>query len=154
MSAQDHEPLGAGASPPPGFGSSASWQGLFLSGDGWMAARIAVSGLSDDQHAEARVEIECDPGSEAGIHTREPGQQEPGLGLVLRATGSGAVNVLGDLFRAIAQKLDGVLALAAEPCTGGRQDGEPSPLTDPEDVDLEQIKAMLAAGMAASEADQ
>lgn len=109
----------------------AVWDGVAMSGLGAARLRISVSDLGDAERAELRVEIECDPESDAGMHTREPGQQQAGLGLLLRAGGRSGVFLVSELLRMLASKVDVALLLASVPNRDADL-GEPLPPADPD----------------------
>lgn len=136
---------------PPRLTSSAAWEGVFMYGAGWIGARITAASLDDDERAEVRVEIDCDPEKEAGFHTREREQQDPGSTLLVRANGPEAIEVLGELLRAAAHRLDAVLGLASAPVAPGRIGASPLPPTGEPEMDLDEIRAALAAGVTASQ---
>jgi len=140
--------------PAPRLTSSAAWEGMFMYGEGWIGARITAASLDDDERAEVRVEIDCDPEKEAGFHTRERDQREPGSALLVRATGPEAIEVLAELLRAAAQRLDAVLGLASTPASPGRGGASPLPPMGEPEMDLDEIRAALAAGLRARECDQ
>lgn len=99
--------------PKPPLGLGTTWEGVAASALGATRLRITVTDLEDAERAELRVEIGCTQGSSVGFRTREPGAEEPDLGLLLRAEGSAAIGLVAELFRLLAKKVEGAVLLAS-----------------------------------------